>query len=141
MQYPFDPKTMLIPKTPLRFCMTKPFKKHPNIFKLSTHYPFITPFNVKLEKKYYNLAKDFYNISKRVFTKDNRKELVILCPGVFDMLHPNHLASLNTATLIAGDRGQIIIPLDSDQKCFNRKNKYPIIHEDLRKKNPRKAWS
>lgn len=50
--------------------------------------------------------------------------------GVFDMFHIGHLNILRRAKEMCDF---LIVGVTSDQLCFSRKNKYPIINQDERK--------
>lgn len=130
--YPFNSKVMILPKPIFDLKLSRPKKEYPFVYCLNTLFPLRIHYGEVEEGKFYRLAHEMADISRKIFRGDNRKKLVAICGGTYDVLHLNHLVYLHTIALIVGGPERVIVILDSDEYCRLRKGKLPLVPEKER---------
>jgi FAD synthetase len=64
---------------------------------------------------------------------EREKRTVVLCGGVFDILHVGHLKFLENAKKLGGKNAKLVVVITCDENVRSLKGKEPIFSEDHRK--------
>lgn len=59
--------------------------------------------------------------------------MIVYTGGTFDVLHVGHIDLLNWCRLLAGDKGQVVVALNTDEFVHRYKGKPPAMNYDERK--------